>query len=58
MGVIEIAVTELGVDPPHGKSIQTVCSEFKGASENEVPHRGGIRRGFVGSYVEWIFWFQ
>jgi hypothetical protein len=58
MGVVKIARAGFGFDPPEAQAFKYAWFDFKGAPANKVMHSGGIRRGFVGSYVEWIFRFQ
>ena len=56
--VKEIAEPGLGLESPHLIARQSTRADFKGTSENKMPHRGGIRRGLVSRDMEWIFRFQ
>jgi hypothetical protein len=54
MGIKEIAGVRVGPETPQSKAGECVRSNFSGAPENKMAHRGGIRRGFIRSDVEWI----
>jgi hypothetical protein len=58
MGVVKIALAGFRLDPSDAQAWEGARFDFKGALANKVMHGGGIRRGFVGSCVEWIFRFQ
>ena len=58
MGVVKIALAGFRLDPSDAQAREGAGFDFKGAPANKVMHSGGIRRGFVGSDVEWIFRFQ
>jgi hypothetical protein len=58
MGVVKVALAGSGLDPPDADTLKGAGFDFKGALANKVMHGGGIRRGFVRGYVEWIFRFQ
>jgi hypothetical protein len=58
MGVVKIALARFRLDPPEAQAREGAGFDFKGALANKMMHSGGIRRGFVGSCVEWNFRFQ
>lgn len=58
MGVVKIALAGFRLYPSDAQAREGAGFDFKGAPANKVMHGDGIRRGFVGSYVEWIFRFQ
>ena len=58
MGVVKIALAGFRLDPPDAQALEAAGFDFERTPANKVMHGGGIRRGFVGSCVEWIFRFQ